>query len=123
MIPLCMHLSEIRDYCLSLPGVTEDIKWEHHLCFSVGEKMFLITSPDEVPVNASFKVTEDEFAALCSRDGFRPASHLARYHWIGVNDISTLGTAEWKRFISQSYRLVAEKLPASLRAKLGITKG
>ena len=27
-------------FCRSLPGATEDIKWEHDLIFSVGGKMF-----------------------------------------------------------------------------------
>ena len=113
-----MDLTEIRDYCLTLPGVTEDIKWEHHLCFSVGGKMFVMTSPDEVPVNASFKTSEEEFSRLCGRSGFRPASHLARYHWIHIDDISEMGAREWKSRIGEAHRLVSSKLPKSLREKL-----
>ncbi|WP_082022169.1 MmcQ/YjbR family DNA-binding protein [Flavihumibacter sp. ZG627] len=56
-----MIIDLIREICLSLPAVTEDIKWESHLCFNVGGKMFLISSPDEVPVNATFKVPEESF--------------------------------------------------------------
>ena len=82
--------------------------------------MFLITSPDEVPVNASFKVPADEFGGLVSRDGFQPASHLARFHWVTVKDISAVSLKEWKGLINRSYQLVAARLPASQRARLGI---
>ena len=115
-----MELAELRDICLALPGVTEDIKWEHHLCFNVGKKMFVITSPDEVPVNASLKVTEEEFATLITMDGISPASHLARYHWVGVNDINLLSRKEWKLYVTEAHRMVASKLSKSERKKLGL---
>lgn len=115
-----MDLSEIREYCLSKAGVTEDIKWEHHLCFSVGGKMFLITSPDDVPVSASVKVNDEDFPRLCSRAGFRPAPHLGRYHWIFVDDISRFSTKEWKRVIDEAFRLIAAKLSGAEKKRLGI---
>ena len=115
-----MELSELRDLCLALPGVTEDIKWEHHLCFSVGKKMFVITSPDEIPVNASLKVSEEDFAKLITRKGIGPASHLARYHWINVSDISLFSRKEWRHYASEAHRLIASKLSKAERKKLGM---
>ena len=44
-----MNIPELQQLCKALPGMTEDIKWENHLCFNVGGKMFLVTSPDNVP--------------------------------------------------------------------------
>lgn len=35
-----MTVSEIREIALQLNGVTEDIKWEDHLCFSGEIKCF-----------------------------------------------------------------------------------
>lgn len=115
-----MTIDLIREICLLLPAVTEDIKWETHLCFNVGGKMFLITSPDEVPVNATFKVPEESFEELLDRDGFKIASHLGRYHWIEVTDISKLSAKEWRFFIDQSYKLVLNKLPVKTRRSLGV---
>lgn len=37
-----MDVKDLRSMCKQLPGVSEDIKWEDHLCFNVGGKMFLL---------------------------------------------------------------------------------
>ena len=106
-----MTLEAIQHFCKQLPGVTEDIKWENHLCFNVGGKMFLITSPDESPVTASFKTTEDKFGELSEREGFRPAPYLARNKWVKVDDIGRLTAKEGKELLELSYKLVRQKLP------------
>jgi hypothetical protein len=36
-----MNSEDLQGICEKLKGVTEDIKWEDHLCFNVGKKMFL----------------------------------------------------------------------------------
>ncbi len=113
-----MNLEDIQTICQQLRGTTTDIKWGDHLCFNVGEKMYLVTSPDAVPVSASFKVSNADFATLCEKPGFIPAPYLARYSWVHLDDISRLSPAEWNYFILQSYRLIADKLPAKLRKKI-----
>jgi predicted DNA-binding protein (MmcQ/YjbR family) len=117
-----MELAEIRALCLKLPAVTEDIKWENHLCFNVGEKMFVVTAPDDVPVSASIKVSEEDFARLCSRSGIRPAPYLARYHWVYVDDISRLSKKEWRELVAAAHQLISSKLPKSTRKKLGLDR-
>lgn len=117
-----MTIEHLQTICKKLPAVTEDIKWEAHLCFNVGEKMFIITSPDEVPVNASFKVNDDDFELLCARPGFKPAPYLARHKWVQVDDISRIAPNEWERLLKNAHALVAAKLPAALRKKLGLFK-
>lgn len=106
-----MTLEAIQRICNSFPDVTEDIKWEEHLCFNVGGKMFLITSPDLAPVTASFKVSAEDFDLLTEREGFIPAPYLARYHWVKVDDISRLSTKEWKILLQSAYEMVKTKLP------------
>lgn len=91
-----MNLEELRQICLSFPHVTEDIKWETHLCFNVGDKMFMITSPDTVPVSLSVKTDEQDFESLCDLPGIQPAPYLARYQWIQVTDIDLLSKKEWE---------------------------
>ena len=110
-----MTLAEIQQYCLSLPGVTEDIKWETHLCFNVGGKMMLVTSPDTFPISASFKASDDLFEDLQSREGVIPAPYMARHKWLYVDDISRFSETEWKKYIDMSYKLIFEKLSAKLR--------
>ena len=113
-----MEIEEIQQFCLGLPGVTEEIKWEHNLCFSVAGKLFLLVSLDETPPRASFKVNEDDFDEICCKTGFRQAPYFARNKWVMVEDITLPSRDEWKAFIINSYELVKMKLPAKTRKEL-----
>ena len=113
-----MLLEELRNICLSFPFVTEDIKWETHLCFNVGEKMFTLTSPDTVPVSISIKVNDEDFVSLCEIEGIIPAPYLARYKWVHVTDISLLSTNEWKEYCRKAYQMVYDKLPKKAKERL-----
>jgi predicted DNA-binding protein (MmcQ/YjbR family) len=115
-----MTIEDLEIICDGFPGVTKDIKWEHHLCFNIGGKMFLVTAPDLVPPTATFKVTPDEFEEIIARDGFCPASHVGRYFWASLNDISKLSYSDWEHYALQSYLLVASKLTKKQRTELGI---
>jgi len=115
-----MTVEEIQSICKRYTGVTEDIKWEDHLCFNVGEKMFLITAPDAVPVSASIKVSDEAFDELSNKKGFMPAPYLARYKWIFMDDINRLSKKQWESYISTAYHMVGSKLPLKTRRKLGI---
>lgn len=110
-----MNREALQALCQTFPGVQEDIKWQEHLCFCVAEKIFLITHLRGTPCPASFKVPEPVFHALCQQEGFRPAPHLGRYHWIQVADLGVLSPAEWELYARQSYDLVVAKLPKRLR--------
>lgn len=106
-----MDLEELRDYCLSFPKVTEDIKWGKDLCFLVGGKMFCVAGLEpEQNSQVSFKCTPEKFAELVERDGIIPAPYVARYHWVAVEDISTMEDEELEDLVSKSYMLVFEKL-------------
>ncbi|RTQ44720.1 hypothetical protein EJV47_27395 [Hymenobacter gummosus] len=113
-------IEDLQTICHRLPATTEDIKWDVHLCFNVGGKMFLLTTPDDVPPTATFKVTPEQFEQLIGQPGFRPASHLARYYWVHIDDVGRLSVARWEQLIRESYRLVAEKLPLKARRVLGV---
>ncbi len=115
-----MTIEGIETICDEFTAVTKDIKWEEHLCFNVGSKMFLITTPDAYPPTASFKVNAEEFDEIASRDGFMPASHLGRYKWVQVDDISRLTKKEWQFYAKQSYQLVVSKLPTKVKNSLGL---
>ena len=113
-----MEIEDLEKICKSFKGVTEDIKWEDHLCFNVGNKMFLITAPDRVPHSATFKVSDEEFELLPEREGFIPAPYMARYKWIYVDDINRLTKKEWQKYLRQSYELIFAKLPLKLRKEI-----
>ena len=114
-----MDLEKLQTICLSLPAVTQDIKWGNDLVFSVGGKMFCVASLD-VPFKCSFKVKDEEFEELTSADGFMPAPYMARAKWVLVVNPTRLNRKEWEQYIRQSYELVKTKLTKKERAALGI---
>ena len=107
----------MRELCLSLPGVTEDIKWGADLCILVGEKMFCVTSIDP-PHSVSFKVTDEEFDEMVARQGIIPAPYMARNKWVNVQEWSGLTDAEWDNYVKQSYALVKAKLPKKVQKEI-----
>lgn len=116
-----MDIENLRSLALSFKGATEDIKWEEHLCFSVAAKIFLITSPDEVPVRACFKVSEDDFEILSNRsEMFGQAAHFAKRKWVVVKDINSLSQKEWKFYLQRSYDSVVSKLTKKMRAEMDL---
>ncbi|MBK0403183.1 MmcQ/YjbR family DNA-binding protein [Adhaeribacter sp. BT258] len=114
-----MNIEKLRSFCLSLPAVTEDIKWGHDLCFSVGAKMFAVTGI-EGPFTVSFKVTPEQFGELSTRPGIVPAPYMARNHWVLVEDASQISETEWTQYLEQSYELVKSKLTKKLQKELGL---
>lgn len=115
-----MSIEEIQNICRQLPAVTEDIKWGNDLVFSVGEKMFCVVGLDQLPVTASFKVTDDEFEEICNWPGFKPAPYVARYKWVWIEDTNKMKKEDWEKYLHQSYELVKNKLPLKLRKQLGL---
>ncbi|MBL4577021.1 MAG: MmcQ/YjbR family DNA-binding protein [Flavobacteriales bacterium] len=113
-----MNIEQLREICLALPGVTEDIKWENHLCFCVGEKMFLIAGLDQSPTTASFKVPPEQFDKVASMDGFRQAPYLARGQWVHTSDLENLDQGQWIQFAGQSYELIKSKLTKKAQREL-----
>ncbi len=77
-----MNIEYIQAICKKLEAETEDIKWGNDFVFSIGGKMFCVVGMEQSPANASFKVKEDDFEEMCSRDGFKPASYNDRYKWV-----------------------------------------
>ena len=105
-----MNIEEFQKLCAGLPSVTEDVKWENDLVFSIGGKMFCVTGLNETPVTAAFKVTEEQFDELCERKGFKPAPYVAKYKWVKIDDINKMTKKEWEKYVTQSYTLVRAKL-------------
>ncbi|RYZ62013.1 MAG: hypothetical protein EOO14_03545 [Chitinophagaceae bacterium] len=115
-----MNTETLRTIALQLPAATEDSKWEKDLVFSVGGKMFCVTSFEE-PLKASFKVPDEAYEELCSREGFEPAPYLARAKWVLVSNASGLSKQEWTEFVQKSYELVKARLTQKQQRDLGIS--
>jgi predicted DNA-binding protein (MmcQ/YjbR family) len=114
-----VEIEQLRNYCLSLPAVTEDIKWGNNLVFSIAGKMFCIFSLEQ-SLKCSFKVQDEEFEELCATKNFSPAPYLAKSKWVLVSNAGFMHNEEWKARIKQSYELVKNKLTKKERTLLGI---
>jgi len=117
------YLEWVRRFCLSLPHVTEKVRWEHNLCFCIGERMFCIGNLEPAePGRIAFKCTQEKFAELVEVEGLIPAPYAARNHWVSVRDMNALRRAELEELIHHSYRLVLERLPKKTQVALASAK-
>jgi predicted DNA-binding protein (MmcQ/YjbR family) len=105
-------LDSIRDYCLSLPAVTENVQWQDGLVFRIGGKIFVTINLNPAGEDRIvFKCDAETFAELLEREGARPAAYVGRFKWIGLRDFNVLPAAELRELIRASYELVKAKLP------------
>jgi len=114
-----MDIEQLRQYCLSFPAATEDIKWDHDLVFSVGAKMFCVIAL-EPPFTCSFKVSDEIFEEMSQQQGFRPAPYMARAKWVQVTNLQIVKYSELQSLIKQSYDLIKQKLTKKMRTELGL---
>lgn len=112
-----MNIESLREYCLSLHGATEDVKWEADLCFCIGGKMFCVTGLNE-SFTITVKLSPEEFDHWVERDGVKAAKYVGRYKWISILEPHRFPDAELKRLIEGSYQLIINKLSAKEKAQL-----
>lgn len=112
-----MNTEQLLDYCLSLKGAQEGVKWDDHLCFMIMEKIFCITGFNDTDI-VCFKVSPEDFTILTERDGIKQAPHFARGQWVAVEKRSLLKNAEWKEYLQKSYTLVKSKLTKKQQKEL-----
>jgi len=110
-----MDIETFREYCLSLSGTTEGMKWEH-LCFMIEEKIFVIIDLEDGNRFAT-KCTPEEFDELTARPGIRQAYHMAKRQWVEVLDLAILNDKELKQRVERSRELVLSKLPKKTQLK------
>ena len=106
-----MNVDEIRKYCLSFPGATENLQWADDLCFKIRAKIFATARPHRRSAKLCFKCAPETFAELVERDGIRPAPYVGRYKWVILDRLDALSQDELREFIRQSYQMVAAKAP------------
>ena len=112
-----MSIEEVRRYCLTLPGVTEDMPYgPDWVVFRIERKIFLHISLERRLIAIKLlpergEQLRDKYAAIT------PAWHLNKKHWNDVVIESTFPDATIHGWISESYELVKSKLPKKLREK------
>jgi predicted DNA-binding protein (MmcQ/YjbR family) len=111
-----MDREAIRTFCLSFPGVSEQLQWGADLLYKIGGKMFVCTNMGPDPISLSLKAHPEKFDELCGRAGVGPAPYLARAKWVRVEPDNDLSSTELHALITESFELVNAKLPKSKRA-------
>ena len=114
-----MNIEEFRDYCLALPGVSEEFPFDQQtLVYKVMGKMFVLCNVDNfVSINLKGK-PEDNIDLRERYSGIRPGFHMNKKHW---NTIETDGSVEdvlMYDLIKESYDLVASGLTIKLKEEL-----
>lgn len=109
-----MDIETFRDYCLSLKGTTEGMKWDH-LCFMIEEKIYVIMSLEEGKL--SIKCDPDEFDMLVARPGIKQAYHMAKRQWISLDSLEVLPDSELKSRVAESRTFVLRKLSKKVQEK------
>lgn len=114
-----MDIEQLRGICAAWPGVSDSIKWEDDLVFSVADKMFVVTAlrgPHRGRL--SFKVDADRFLELTDQPGMMPAPYMARAFWVSITEPERFADADIAAFVRRSYELVRSGLSKKMQAKL-----
>ncbi len=113
-----MNLNKAKEFCRSLPGATEDIKWGDNLVFSVGTKMFAVMDDNDKAKAIALKVDDERFLELTDRPGIIPAPYLARMKWVLVEDLAKLPDAEARAMLKRSHEIIFGKLTKKLQREI-----
>ena len=114
-----MNTEEVREYCLSLPGVTEDSPdGPDMIVFRIEGKIFLHLPLEYAEPRISIKLPPEEGQRL--RDKYEAVSagyHLNKVHWNDILIENTFDAEQIEKWIVESYNLVISGLPKILRLK------
>ena len=114
-----MHIEAYREYCLSLPAVTEELPFDEvTLVFKVGGKLFALTNID---LFQSINLKCDPEKATELRElyaGVKPGYHMNKKHWNTVSTDGSIPDQLLKGWTKDSYDLVVAGLPKKVRERL-----
>ena len=102
-----MNIEDLREYCLSLKGVSEDFPFgDTTLVFKVSGKMFCLTNLEgDLSINVKNEPEKnielrEEYPAV------KPGYHMNKKHWNTVYIDGSLSDDMIKNFIDESYDLI-----------------
>lgn len=107
-----MNIEQVREYCLSLKGVTEDMPFgDDTVVFRVYQKIFaLVSLSGDNMVNLKC----DPARAIELREEYEaitPGYHMNKAHWNSLQLDGSLRIELIKELIGHSYQLIVESLP------------
>ena len=114
-----MNIETLRDYCLSLPQVSENFPFdETTLAFRVGEKIFAMLDLEDTEW---FVLKCNPDYAVLLRDRYSdvaPAWHMNKKYWNQLNIFGSLSDSLIKTLVRHSYNEVIAKMSQRKRAEL-----
>lgn len=113
-----MNIEELRSYCLTKKGVTENFPFgPDTLVFKVGKKIFLLTGLDSDPLSFNVKCDPERAIELREQypDSVLPGYHMNKKHWNTVQINGELTHTQLHELIDLSYDLVVRSLPQKIR--------
>ncbi|MCP9769794.1 MmcQ/YjbR family DNA-binding protein [Lacihabitans sp. LS3-19] len=115
-----MNIEDIRNYCLSFKGVTEEMTFgPTTVVFKVMGKMFLLLPLDTENLVLSVKNTPEKNIDLRARNNnIVGAYHMNKVHWNNLFIDFTTKNDLVRELISESYELVKKGLTKKLQADL-----
>jgi len=121
-----MDNERVREFCLSLPHVTESVGWGHHLVFWVGDKaiggkMFALIHLDDAGTGVVwFHCGAERCAELLEIEGIIPAPYMARAHWVTVERWDVLRSRDLQEELRLAHGLIYEKLPKRTKTLMAL---
>ena len=114
-----MNIEELRDFCLSLKGVTEHFPFdEKTLVFKVGGKMFCLTDLEK-PFFLNLKNDPEKNVELRERYAcVRPGYHMNKQLWNTVDVDGSVSPKLLKEWVMESYNLIIDGLPKKKQLEL-----
>ena len=106
-----MNIEDIRDYALSLKGVSESFPFgENTLVFKVDNKIFLLASLTSEILQFNVKCNPEYAVELREQyPSVLPGYHMNKKHWNTIIVDGTLTAGQLREFIKDSWFLVSKK--------------
>jgi predicted DNA-binding protein (MmcQ/YjbR family) len=108
-----MQIEELREYCLSLKGVSESFPFDDvSLVFKVLDKMFALIPIDSPELSIALKCDPEKAIELRERFScVEPAYHFNKKYWNTIYLNQDMSDEEVKSWIRHSLDEVVKKLP------------
>ena len=118
-----MNVESVRDYCLSLPQVTEDFPFdESTLAFRIAGKIFAMIDLDDTEW---FVLKCEPVYAIELRENYsviKGAWHMNKKYWNQIDLKGMLSDKLICHLINHSYNEVVKKLPKKVVAERSINQ-
>jgi len=116
-----MNREEVQNYCAAFTGVELKQKTSPKHFYSYylfGKKFAYFEIDDSDKWEFSIRVAEDRFLELTDQPGIKPSKYLARYHWITIEQLESVGEEYLEELILWSYQKAMASLPKTLQQEM-----